>query len=53
MFTFSLPMEYVEALFKLLLADSVKSKRLRDSDIIIHYLSDALFGEEEPKEVKK
>lgn len=47
MFTFSLPMEYVEALYKLLLEDSVKSKRLRDSDIIIQYLSDALFGEQE------
>lgn len=47
MFTFSLPMEYVESLYKLLLADSAKSKRLRDSDIIIQYLSDALYGEEE------
>lgn len=47
MFTFSLPMEYVESLYKILLADSAKSKRLRDSDIIIQYLSDALFGEED------
>lgn len=47
MITFSLPFEYVEALYKLLLADSAKSKRLRDSDIIIQYLSDALYGEEE------
>lgn len=45
MFTFSLPMEYVEPLYKLLLADSAKSKRFRDSDIIIQYLSDALYGE--------
>lgn len=47
MFTFSLPMEYVESLYRILLADSAQSKRLRDSDIIIQYLSDALLGEEE------
>lgn len=45
MITFSLPMEYVDELYKLLLADSEQSKRLRPSDIIIQYLSDALFGE--------
>ena len=47
MFTFSLPMEYVEELYKILLDDSAKSKRLRPSDIIIQYLSDALLGEDE------
>lgn len=47
MFSFSLPFEYVDSLYAILLADSAKSKSLRDSDVIIQYLRDALFRVEE------
>lgn len=51
MFTFSLPMELAESLYKILLADSALSKRLCDSDIILMYLSDSLYGVDDSSEV--